>query len=389
MPQLGDGRAILLGEIVGADGRRDVQLKGAGPTPFSRRGDGRAWIGPVLREYLVSEAMHALGVRTTRALAAVATGEPVLRERPLPGAVLTRIARSHIRVGTFQYFAARDDREALEALVAHVIARHYPGAAGPLELLQAVIAAQAELVAHWMSLGFIHGVMNTDNMSVAGETIDYGPCAFVDAYHPDKVFSSIDVYGRYAYSQQPQVAAWNLAQLATCLLPLMGEREAAIAAATEAVHGFAPRYQAAWLARFRAKLALERAEDGDSGLASGLLDLMAADGSDFTLTFRELPRAEPEAPAWREWHAAWRARLAREGADPAGRAAAMDAVNPALIARNHRVEEAISAALGGDFGPFHTLADALASPFDPPAEAVVLGAPPQPGEEVRQTFCGT
>jgi serine/tyrosine/threonine adenylyltransferase len=241
VPQLGDGRAVLLGEVVAPDGARfDIQLKGSGPTPFSRRGDGRAWVGPVLREYIVSEFMHAMGVPTTRALAAVATGERVWREDALPGAVLTRVASSHIRVGTFEYFAVRGQEDALAALTDHVVARHYPAANGPLSLLDHVIARQAETIAHWMALGFIHGVMNTDNMSVSGETIDYGPCAFMDVYHPDTVFSSIDRGGRYAWSQQPQIAVWNLAQLATCLVPLMGEREAAIEAATKSVHSSRP-----------------------------------------------------------------------------------------------------------------------------------------------------
>ena len=389
VPQLGDGRAILLGEVVGDQGRRDVQLKGAGRTPFSRMGDGRAWLGPVLREYVVSEAMHALGIPTTRALAAVATGEQVIREAPLPGAVLTRVARSHVRVGTFQYFAARRDLEALETLARHVIERHYPEADGPLGLLREVIAAQAELVAAWMSVGFIHGVMNTDNMSVAGETIDYGPCAFIDGYHPDTVFSSIDQFGRYAYSAQPQVAIWNLAQFATCLVPLMGEADAAVEAATEAVHGFPGLYQAAWLRRFRSKLGLRTEEDGDERLIHDLLDLMAGDRADFTLTFRELGRQETDDPAWQDWRRAWTARLSREGAAPQDRAAATDAVNPALIPRNHRVEEAIRAAVDGDLSVFDRLVDAVTRPYDLPAEAAHLARPPRPEEEVRQTFCGT
>ena len=261
-PRLGDGRAHLLGEVVGPDGRRwDVQLKGSGPTPFSRMGDGRAWLGPVLREYVVSEAMAALGVPTTRALAACATGEAVLRERPLPGAVLTRVAPSHIRVGTFQYFAARGDEDALGRLTAMAIERHHPAADGPMGLLRAAVAAQAELVARWMGLGFVHGVMNTDNAHVGGITLDYGPCAFMDAYHPGRVFSSIDQMGRYAYANQPGIAAWNMAQLATCLLPLMGG-EAAIPEATEVVEGFADLYGAAHLRRFRAKLGLASEHDG-------------------------------------------------------------------------------------------------------------------------------
>ena len=279
-PQLGDGRAILLGEIVGPDGaRRDVQLKGSGRTPFSRMGDGRAWLGPVMREYIVSEAMHALGVPTTRALAAVTTGEIVVREAPLPGAVLTRVAASHIRVGTFQYFAARQDVDALKALTDHVIARHFPGVDGPLGLLDAVIARQAALVAQWMGLGFIHGVMNTDNTTVSGETIDYGPCAFMDAYHPAKVFSSIDAHGRYAYGRQPEILVWNLAQLATTLLPLIDEdRNAAIEVATEAVHRFPDLYADQWRAVFGAKLGIEAGPDDDA-LIEDLLSGMAEVGA--------------------------------------------------------------------------------------------------------------
>src|SRR6056297_1759660 len=272
-PQLGDGRALLIGEVVDRHGRRrDIQPKGSGRTPFSRMGDGRAWIGPVLREYIVSEAMHAMGVPTTRALAAVTTGERVLRERVLPGAVLTRVASSHVRVGTFQYFAARGDEEAVRLLSEHVIARHYPDATGALDLLTAVVAAQARLVARWMATGFIHGVMNTDNCAISGETIDYGPCAFMDAYSAGKVFSSIDVGGRYAYGNQPRIAAWNLAQFATCLLPLIDEdADAAVEQATEAVHTFPPVYEAAWLAAFRAKLGLTTEETEDAELITDLL----------------------------------------------------------------------------------------------------------------------
>jgi uncharacterized protein YdiU (UPF0061 family) len=308
----------------------------------------------------------------------------------MPGAVFARVAASHIRVGTFQFFAARDDREGLETLTEHVIARHYPHARGPLALLREVVAAQARLIARWMSLGFIHGVMNTDNMSVAGETIDYGPCAFMDAYHPQTVFSSIDRFGRYAYAQQPQVAAWNLAQLATCLLPLMGERDRAIEAATEAVHGFAPLYQSAWLDLFRAKIGVREKRDGDADLIQNLLGTMAEEGADFTATFRSLSDGPfPAGAAWARWRAAWEVRLAAEGADPASRAEAMAGANPFLIPRNHRVEEAIAAALSGDHAPFHRLADALADPFAPQADARELALPPAPGEEVRETFCGT
>jgi len=396
VPQLGDGRAILLGEVVDRHGRRrDIQLKGSGPTPFSRRGDGRAWLGPVLREYLVSEAMHALGLPTTRALAAVSTGETVLREHPYPGAILTRVASSHIRVGTFQYFAAQGDSEALQALCDHVIARHYPQAGGPLDLLQAVIGAQAALVAQWMGVGFIHGVMNTDNTSVAGETIDFGPCAFMDSYHPETVFSSIDQFGRYAFNRQPDILVWNLAQFATALLPLMGaDRNAAIETATEAVHEFVPRFRAAWADVFRAKLGLESREEDDADLAQDLLSAMAEGRADFTNTFRGLAVGTAEAafanPApYRDWHDRWLARLAREGASPADRAAALCAANPAIIPRNHLVEQTIAAAVRGDFAPFHRLNAALAQPFEDPVGAIDLTRPPGPEETVTQTFCGT
>jgi uncharacterized protein YdiU (UPF0061 family) len=391
VPQLGDGRALLLGEIVAPDGARfDLQLKGSGPTPFSRRGDGRAGLGPVLREYVVSEAMAALGVPTTRALAAVTTGEAVWRETPLPGAVLARVAASHIRVGTFQYFAAREDVEALRLLTDHVIARHYPDAEGPLGLLAAVTAAQARLVARWMSLGFIHGVMNTDNMAVSGETIDYGPCAFMDAYDPAKVFSSIDQFGRYAYGNQPRIALWNLAQLASCLLPLMGDEGPAIEAATEAINRFAELYQSEWLRLFRAKIGLATEAEEDATLIAALLSRMAEGRADFTRTFRGLAEgtaaaefADPDLFAG--WETDWRARLASE-ADPQ---AVMRAANPAYIPRNHRVEEAIRAATAGDFAPFHRLNAVLARPFERRPEAEGYDAAPEPEERVTRTFCGT
>ena len=393
-PQLGDGRALLLGEVLDITGRRfDLQLKGAGPTPFSRRGDGRAWLGPVLREYLVSEAMFALGVPTTRALAAVTTGEWVLREEPLPGAVLTRVASSHIRVGTFQYFAARGDTEALALLVDHVIARHYPHASGALGLLDCAVAAQARLVAHWMSLGFIHGVMNTDNAHVGGDTIDYGPCAFMDAYHPSRVFSSIDSHGRYAFGNQPNIAVWNMAQLATAMLPLMGEQSAAIDLATEAVQRFAGIYEAEWLMRFRAKLGLVTADDGDADLISDLLARMAAQGADFTRTFHGLSngtaRDEFTGPdAFDHWQTRWLARKSAEP-DPGAQQAALRQANPALIARNHQIEALIRAAVQGDFAPFHRMAQALQSPFDPTPQDQDLMVAPYPDEVVERTFCGT
>jgi uncharacterized protein YdiU (UPF0061 family) len=398
VPQLGDGRAVLLGEVVAPDGARfDIKLKGAGRTPYSRMGDGRAWLGPVLREYIVSEAMAALGIPTTRALAAVTTGEIVLREARMPGAVFARVASSHIRVGTFQYFAAQTDQDALRALTEHAIARHYPDAEGPAGLLDRVITAQAELVAKWMGVGFIHGVMNTDNMTISGETIDYGPCAFLDAYHPGKVFSSIDQYGRYAYANQPQIAVWNLAQLATALLPLMPDRDAAIEEFTEAVNGFADRFDTAWHRVLRTKLGLATQAEGDAALAFDLLERMAKGEADFTNTFRALSGDDPEAAgagfndpdALGPWLGAWRARLAQEGRDEATRVAAMQAVNPALIARNHRVEEAISAALAGDFAPFERLVAVLARPFDPAEDDLDLATPPAADEAVTQTFCGT
>ncbi|ABD54719.1 protein adenylyltransferase SelO [Jannaschia sp. CCS1] len=396
--QLGDGRAVMLGEVVAPDGARfDVQLKGAGQTPYSRMGDGRAWLGPVLREYIVSEAMAALGIPTTRALAAVTTGEIVLREARMPGAVLTRVAASHIRVGTFQYFAARQDVDALQALLDHTIARHYPDVDGPSGLLDAALQAQADLIAKWMGVGFIHGVMNTDNMTLSGETIDYGPCAFMDTYEANKVFSSIDQFGRYAYAQQPQIAAWNLAQLATALLPLMPDRDAAIEEFTEAVNGFAARFDTAWHGVLRAKLGLVSEQEGDAQLAFDLLNRMEQGGGDFTQVFRALSGPEPEraaeafaAPAvLAPWLKAWRARLARDNVAKAARIASMQADNPALIPRNHRIEEVIQAAVKGDFAPFERLTTALQDPFTDRPEFADLQATPARSEAVTQTFCGT
>ncbi|WP_375552674.1 YdiU family protein [Rhodophyticola porphyridii] len=397
-PQLGDGRAILLGEVVDTRGnRRDIQLKGSGPTPYSRMGDGRAWLGPVLREYIVSEAMHALGIPTTRALAAVTTGETVLREAALPGAVVTRVAASHIRVGTFQYFAARQDVDALQALAAHAIARHYPGADGPLGLLKAVVAAQSDLIAKWMGVGFIHGVMNTDNMSIAGETIDYGPCAFMDAYHSDKVFSSIDQFGRYAFANQPNVAVWNLAQLATALLPLMDNREAAIEVFTEEINRFPDLFNGAWHEVLNAKLGLAEIEADDAALAFDLLTAMEDGKADFTRTFRALSSEDPGLAAqefddpglFEAWLVRWRERLTRERRDPGQRPAAMQAVNPAYIPRNHRLEDMIQAAVSGDYAPFFTLHEILRTPFEDQPEHRAYQAAPAAGEEVTRTFCGT
>ncbi len=406
--RLGDGRAILLGEIVGRDGkRRDVQLKGAGRTPFSRGGDGRAALGPVLREYVVSEAMAALGIPTTRALAAVTTGEHVLREEALPGAILTRVAASHIRVGTFELLAARDDFEGVATLASYALSRHYPEAASApnpaLALLENVVAAQASLVAKWLGVGFVHGVMNTDNTSISGETIDYGPCAFLDEYDPAKRFSSIDVGGRYAYANQPRIAVWNLARLAEALLPLLAEEEeAAVQLATSRLDAFLPAFREEHTRVLRAKLGLLRAEEGDLALATDLLERLAASRVDFTLFFRRLCAAAEgterdaelasmfEDPgAFHAFAESWRARLAREDVTPSKRARAMRRANPAFIPRNHRVEEAIVAARNGDFAPFETLVRVLASPFEDQPDAAHLAVPPEPEERVERTFCGT
>jgi uncharacterized protein YdiU (UPF0061 family) len=409
VPQLGDGRAILLGEVVGRDGvRRDIQLKGSGRTPYSRRGDGRAALGPVLREYLVSETMAALGIPTTRALAAVKTGEAVMREGLLPGAVLTRVAASHIRVGTFQFFAARQDIEGVRLLADHVIARHYPDAAqaeNPYRaLLDGVIARQATLVAHWMLVGFIHGVMNTDNTSVSGETIDYGPCAFLDAYDPATVFSSIDRQGRYAYGNQPRIAHWNLVRLAETLLPLLAEDETkAVSVAEEAIDAFAPQFETAFHDGLRAKLGLRTRRENDLALARDLLSAMAESKADFTLTFRRLSEAaaNPERDAsvralfsdpaaFDAWLVQWRQRLGDEGGDATARRDAMRGVNPAFIPRNHRVEAIIDAAVQrDDFGPFEELLTVLAKPYADQPGFERYAEPPQPEERVQYTFCGT
>jgi uncharacterized protein YdiU (UPF0061 family) len=407
--QLGDGRAILLGEVVGKDGkRRDIQLKGAGRTPFSRGGDGRAALGPVLREYLVSEAMHALGIPTTRALAAVTTGERVHRDEILPGAVLTRVAASHIRVGTFEFFAARDDREALAALAKYALDRHYPEAAGKgndaLALLERVIDAQANLVARWLGVGFVHGVMNTDNTSISGETIDYGPCAFLDTYDPRKVFSSIDQNGRYAFANQPRIALWNLTRLAEAMLPLFADDEdEAARLATERLEGFTALFEAAHERVLRAKLGLGEGGESALPLARDLLERMAANDVDFTLFFRRLcasaadPAADAETAAlfsdpgaFRDWAEGWRARLALEDVTPAARSAAMKRANPAFIPRNHRVEEVLAAAIReNDYAPFEALSLALATPYDDQPERAHLADPPPAGHGPYRTFCGT
>ena len=409
VPQLGDGRAILLGEVIDADGvRRDIQLKGSGPTPFSRRGDGRAALGPVLREYIVSEAMATLGIPTTRSLAAVLTGESVRRETALPGAVLTRVASSHIRVGTFQYFAARRDTEGVRRLADHVIARHYPEVADHerpyLALLSAVIAQQANLVARWLLVGFIHGVMNTDNTSISGETIDYGPCAFMDHYDPKQVFSSIDEMGRYAYANQPRIAQWNLTRLAECLLPLISEdQDKAVTEAQATIGEFVEIFDAAYQAGLRRKLGLFTARDDDRMLAQDLLDAMAGNQADFTLTFRRLSDAAlgpdhdgeirqlfADPAAYDEWAARWRQRLGEEPQDSRARRTAMRAVNPAFIPRNHRVEAVIEAAVNrDDFAPFEELLAVLSKPYEDQPAFSAYAEPPEPHERVLQTFCGT
>lgn len=411
VPQLGDGRAVLLGEVVDSRGRRrDIQLKGAGATPFSRGGDGRAPLGPVIREYLVSEAMHALGVPTTRALAAVTTGERVFRDFALPGAVITRVASSHIRVGTFEFFAVRGDFDNVRTLADYVIRRHFPDIAETAgntpypALLEAAIQRQAELVAHWMGIGFIHGVMNTDNTTISGETIDYGPCAFMDNYHPNTVFSSIDAGGRYAYQMQPRIAQWNLARFAECLVPLIDDdQERAVALATSLLHEFVPRYEEAWLARMGAKIGLSGPREDDRPLIEDLLVAMADNEVDFTLLFRRLCDAaenpanshqvrplfnRPEA--WDEWAKRWAERITQEPGSPQDRANRMRATNPAVIPRNHRIEQAIDKAVKeDDFSDFERLDQALRHPFEDDPERDSWLGPPAPEERVLRTFCGT
>jgi uncharacterized protein YdiU (UPF0061 family) len=405
--QLGDGRAILLGEIITPTGaRRDIHLKGAGPTPFSRRGDGRAALGPIIREYIVSEAMQALGVPTTRALAAIATGEYVYREEVLPGAVLTRVAASHIRVGTFEYFGSRGDAVGLKQLADHVIARHYADLADEADkyekLLEAVVIRQARLVAQWMHIGFIHGVMNTDNMTVSGETIDYGPCAFMEAYHPSTVFSFIDRQGRYAYANQPSIAQWNLARLAECLMMLFANEAEAPERANAALVSFKTYFQKAYLDGLRRKIGLRDAQDDDASLLADLFTRMGENEADFTLTFRRLCTAiaDPTADtgvatlfkdpsSFAGFAKNWRARLAQEGGDLLERAEQMRRVNPAFIARNHRVEEAIAAALKDDLAPFHQLNRVLEKPYEDQPEFADYMLPARPEECVTQTFCGT
>jgi protein adenylyltransferase len=407
-PRLGDGRALLVGEILDAQGRRrDLHLKGSGRTPFARGGDGKALVGPMLREYVIGEAMHALGIPTSRALAVVATGEDVRRETVQPGAVLARVAASHIRVGTFQYAAMHGGPELVRRLAGHAIARHHPAAAGAdnpyLALYETVLESQASLIAQWMLVGFIHGVMNTDNMAISGETIDYGPCAFMDAYDPATVFSSIDHAGRYAYGNQPAIAAWNLARLAETLLPLLDDDEdAAVAAATSRLQAFPERFQRHWASGMRAKLGLADAAAGEAtdALSGDLLDLMREHGADHTSTFRALAaslRGEPaairalfeESPAFGAWERRWREHLGPAQTALGEIADAMDRVNPVYIPRNHQVEAALTAATAGDLEPFERLLDVLARPFDERPGLAAYAEPAPAGGGVYQTFCGT
>lgn len=409
-PQLGDGRAILLGEIDSPDGQSfDMQLKGAGRTMYSRDGDGRSALGPVLREYLVSEAMQSLGVPTTRALAAVTTGEQVVRQQFLPGGIITRIATSFVRIGTFQYFAARDNEDAIRKLADYVIERSYPQAreAGNpyFALLEAVIDRQAALIARWMHLGFIHGVMNTDNMSIVGETIDYGPCAFMDAYAHDQVFSSIDHRKRYAYCNQPSIGLWNLTRLAESFLPLLDEvAEAAVEIAEHALTRYVELNQQYWLAGMRDKCGLSTEMDTDRALIEELFNVMADNHADFTLTFYYLSRLDASSTSQElplkslfaepgridVWLTKWRDRLRLEGTDTETAQAKMQTVNPVYIPRNHQIEAVIRAAEDrGDFSAFHDLHEVLQTPyvFNPDKRAYML--PPRPDEVIRQTFCGT
>ncbi|MFV9615421.1 MAG: protein adenylyltransferase SelO [Gammaproteobacteria bacterium] len=418
-PQLGDGRAILLGELVSPNGDAfDMQLKGSGRTSYSRDGDGRAALGPVLREYLVSEAMEKLGVPTTRALAAVTTGEQVARERLLPGGIITRIATSFVRVGTFQYFAAKGDVESIQKLADFVIERNYPEASAAdnpyAALLKAIVERQAALIAQWMQLGFIHGVMNTDNMSIAGETIDYGPCAFMDAYDHDQVFSSIDRGGRYAYSNQPSIGLWNLTRLAETFLPLLAENtEAAVEVAQDILKTYLETYQNNWLTGMRAKCGLSMLSDKtkldeDKQLVEELFNIMSVNNADFTLTFFHLSQLSIQAEAqssqqdnacrklfdnplqFDDWSLKWRKRLSEELQSDAERQALMQAVNPVYIPRNHQIEAAIRAAEDhGDFSVFHDLHDVLQNPFVQQKGKHKYSMPPEPGEVVTQTFCGT
>lgn len=392
VPQLGDGRALLLGEVQDASGKLyDIHLKGSGQTPFSRRGDGRAALGPVIREYIISEAMYALGIPTTRSLAVVTTGEPVFRETALPGAVLARVAASHIRIGTFEYFATRGDAEALQILAGYSIARHYPELADhpqpAIALVEAVAEAQARLVAQWMHVGFVHGVMNTDNMTISGETIDYGPCAFMEAYDPATVFSSIDKHGRYAYGNQPPIAQWNIARLAEAVLVAFNDEDTK-QKLQAVVDGFHARFVEHWLGGMRRKLGLLQEDAGDLDLITDLLEIMHASGDDYTNTFRHLGK-EPAAH-YAAWTERWQQRVKREGRAMADVQKQMNAANPAFIPRNHRVEEAIEAAVSrNDHTPMETLLNVLQHPFDDKPEHAEYKNPAPASDAVYKTFCGT
>ena len=398
---LGDGRAIVLGEHLTPSGQRlDLQLKGSGRTPYSRGGDGRAALGPMLREYIISEAMNAMGIPTTRSLAVVTTGEKVYRETELSGAILTRIAGSHIRVGTFEFASLQEDKTKTQALLDYLIDRHFPEIKEkenpPLALLKAVINQQAELITEWMRVGFIHGVMNTDNMALSGESIDYGPCAFMDSFAPDTVFSSIDHKGRYAYANQPYIAQWNLARLAESLLPLMhGEREEIIGMAENLLNSFEQVYKNKWLSMMGSKLGLSNAGKEDDKLITDLLDWMHKNSTDFTNTFRDLskgglPNGELyTTQSFQAWHARWQDRLGQEKQDLKSSFDLMRSVNPTVIPRNHKVEEALQASEKGDLVPFHNLLSALDKPYEDGEDLLPYQVPPKPGEKVLQTFCGT
>lgn len=409
VPSLGDGRAVLLGELVDGDGmRRDVQLKGAGRTPFSRMGDGRAVLGPVLREYIVSEAMAGLGVPTTRALAMVSTGETLVRETTQPGAILTRVAASHVRVGTFEYFHRRGDDASMRTLADYVVNRNYPALAAAenpyAALLDAVCERVGKLMAQWLLVGFVHGVMNTDNASIVGETIDYGPCAFMDSYRPDAVYSSIDHAGRYAYNQQPAVGHWNLIQLAECLVPLLAENdEQAIERAKASLVVYRTAFETAYNDGLAAKIGLTQRRESDEELVADLLHGMADQQADFTLVFRRLSELAgsdagsdaavrtlfQDPSVFDAWAKRWRARLSEQGGSDQQRQAAMRTVNPAYVPRNHRVQQVIEAAEEGDWRPLDELLTVVAAPFEDHPELVAYAQPPRPQEVVQRTYCGT
>ena len=395
---LGDGRAILLGEHITPSGSRvDIQLKGSGQTPYSRRGDGRAALGPMLREYIISEAMHALGIPTTRSLGVAATGEEIMRESPLPGAVLTRVAASHIRTGTFEYVRALGDHALLKSLTRHTLERHYPELVESenhaLALLGGVLERQASLIARWMCVGFVHGVMNTDNMALSGETIDYGPCAFIDTYDPETVFSSIDRNGRYAFGNQPEIALWNLTRLAEALLPLIDEdQEKAVSAAKEVLGDFSRRFHVHHMEGMRAKLGLISEEEHDAALIGDFLEAMKSGGADFTASFAALTnfaKRESAGPAVTTWLPRWRERLDRQKVSTDEVSAMMRWANPVVIPRNHRIEEALAAATAGDLSVMQRLLDILANPYEQTPANEPYRKGPEPGGTPYRTFCGT